>query len=97
MSKQPIVMHGRLRGLERAIRSPGVEGRFGRLFQLRPATFGRTDAENEDNLRSLAKKMVSGFDKPKDGPDEEESGIPALYTYLGQFVDHDLTFDPTSS
>ena len=22
--------------------------------------------------------------------------IPAAYTYLGQFVDHDLTFDPTS-
>jgi len=25
------------------------------------------------------------------------SGIPALYTYLGQFIDHDLTFDPASS
>src|SRR5205807_10087926 len=37
------------------------------------------------------------FDPPKDGTDEEESGIPALYTYLGQFIDHDLTFDPTSS
>src|SRR5262249_34706519 len=36
-------------------------------------------------------------DAPKDGKDEEESGIPALYTYLGQFIDHDLTFDPASS
>src|SRR5262249_44118987 len=34
---------------------------------------------------------------PKDGKDEEESGIPALYTYLGQFIDHDITFDPSSS
>jgi hypothetical protein len=34
---------------------------------------------------------------PKDGPDEEEGGIPALYTYLGQFIDHDITFDPASS
>ena len=28
---------------------------------------------------------------PQDGP------IPAGYTYLGQFIDHDLTFDPVSS
>lgn len=41
--------------------------------------------------------MSSDFDPPKDGKDEEESGIPALYTYLGQFVDHDITFDPASS
>ena len=36
-------------------------------------------------------------DPPKDGKDDEESGIPALYTYFGQFVDHDITFDPASS
>ena len=41
--------------------------------------------------------LVSTKDDPKDGPDAEESGIPALYTYLGQFVDHDITFDPASS
>jgi len=29
--------------------------------------------------------------------DEENLGIPAGYTYLGQFIDHDITFDPTSS
>src|SRR5437763_5943973 len=34
---------------------------------------------------------------PKDGPDGEESGIPAAYTYFGQFIDHDITFDPASS
>jgi hypothetical protein len=34
---------------------------------------------------------------PKDGPDSEESAIPAAYTYFGQFIDHDLTFDPASS
>lgn len=28
---------------------------------------------------------------------EENSGIPAGYTYFGQFVDHDLTFDPAST
>jgi hypothetical protein len=64
---------------------------------LPPAEFGANDAETEANLKLLAKAMVSTFDAPKDGPDAEESGIPALYTYLGQFVDHDLTFDPASS
>ncbi|GAB3517820.1 peroxidase family protein [Emticicia fontis] len=29
--------------------------------------------------------------------DEENLGIDAGYTYLGQFIDHDLTFDPASS
>jgi len=29
--------------------------------------------------------MSAEFDAPKDGKDDEESGIPALYTYLGQF------------
>ena len=29
--------------------------------------------------------------------EEENSGIDAGYTYFGQFIDHDLTFDPASS
>ncbi len=41
--------------------------------------------------------MSASFDAPFDGLDPEESGIPALYTYLGQFIDHDITFDPASS
>lgn len=36
------------------------------------------------------------MDIPIDTPDPEESGIPALYTYFGQFIDHDITFDPVS-
>jgi len=45
----------------------------------------------------LAAKMTADPDPAKDGPDPEESGIPSAYTYLGQFIDHDLTFDPASS
>lgn len=30
-------------------------------------------------------------------PDDENPTIPAGYTYLGQFIDHDTTFDPASS
>ena len=84
------------RGLN-ATRSPLSQGRFGRMFRkLTPAKFGPNDADNVANLSALADKMVADFDGPKDGPDAEESGIPALYTYFGQFIDHDITFDPVS-
>jgi len=77
---------------------PQFEGRFGRLFPDLPhAKFGADDDENVKNLGHLGAKMSAGFDPPKDGKDEEESGIPALYTYLGQFIDHDITFDPAST
>jgi hypothetical protein len=79
-------------------KGPQFEGRFGRLFPDLPhATFGADDDENVKNLAHLGKAMSAGFDPPKDGKDEEESGIPALYTYLGQFIDHDITFDPAST
>lgn len=85
------------RGLN-ATRSPLSQGRFGRMFrQLSPAKFGANDADNVGNLSALADRMIGSFDAPKNGPDAEESGIPALYTYFGQFIDHDITFDPVSS
>src|SRR5437588_2464819 len=87
-----------LRGLMSTKTSPLFQGFFGRMFRfLHPATFGKTEDENIANLSALSTAMSADFDPPKDGTDEEESGIPALYTYLGQFIDHDLTFDPSSS
>jgi hypothetical protein len=87
-----------VRGLMAAKNSPLFQGVFGRMFRSLPhATFGKTDAENEANLKLLGAAMSADFDAPKDGKDDEESGIPALYTYFGQFIDHDLTFDPASS
>src|SRR5580704_18568059 len=87
-----------IRGLMSTKNSPLFQGRFGRLFRSLPAAqFGKNQAENEANLALLGQQMSAGFDAPKDGKDDEESGIPALYTYFGQFIDHDLTFDPASS
>src|ERR1700680_1120724 len=87
-----------IRGLMATKHSPLFQGRFGRLFRsLSPAKFGATDADNLTNLAALGAKMSATFDPPTDGKDPEESGIPALYTYLGQFLDHDITFDPASS
>src|SRR5438552_11265277 len=88
-----------LRGLMSSGRSASFNGRFGRMFRsLPPAHFGGGDAESIANLQALGAAMSPTLDDPpKDGPDDEESGIPALYTYLGQFIDHDITFDPASS
>ena len=74
------------------------QGRFGRMFRSLPAAkYGKNDDESKANLKLLGAKMTSDFDAPKDSTDDEESGIPALYTYFGQFIDHDLTFDPMST
>jgi hypothetical protein len=91
--------HGSLpRGLASTVQSPLAQGRFGRMFRhLPPAKYGADDAESLKNLGVLGESMVGlPPDDPSDGFDPEESGIPALYTYFGQFVDHDLTFDPVS-
>jgi hypothetical protein len=69
-------------------------GRFTKLFKRPdPAEFDQADLER------LARRMTSQQDRsptPEGERDPEEGTIPAAYTYLGQFVDHDLTFDPTS-
>jgi Animal haem peroxidase len=91
--------HGKpLRGLMSTAKSPSFQGRFGRMFRSLPAaTYGATDAQSRAALMTLGAAMTSSFDAPKDGFDGEESGIPALYTYFGQFIDHDITFDPMTT
>ena len=69
-------------------------GRYTKLFPRLPvAMFDQTD------LELLARAMTASPEIPgqeaKDDP-EENRAIPAAYTYLGQFVDHDITFDPVS-
>ena len=96
---KPIRPHGsRIRGANLSRSSLLFEGQFGRIFRaLPPADFGDNDAASLDALGKLAAAMTSEKDDPKDGPDAEESGIPSAFTYFGQFIDHDLTFDPASS
>lgn len=79
------------RGLLHTPRERSYDGRFGRLFQALtddPA-FDPENDEDKQILVSIAEAMRSG--EPEDNP-----AIPSGYTYLGQFVDHDITFDPTS-
>jgi hypothetical protein len=65
---------------------------FTNLFPLRSSPYP------VDKLLALAASMKGGVDTVKDGADPEENlWVPAGYTYFGQFIDHDLTFDSTSS
>jgi Animal haem peroxidase len=86
-----------VRGLMATNRSPRFEGRFGRMFRSLHPAFPQADPAVTSQLAALGEAMSADFDPPKDGKDDEESGIPALYTYFGQFIDHDITFDPASS
>src|SRR2546427_12195382 len=88
--------HGEIRGLEAQGRSDQFEGRFGRMFRtLPPAQF------DAGVLHDLAAAMTAEFEATPtpetEADNEENTGISAGYTYLGQFIDHDLTFDPASS
>lgn len=67
------------------------EQNFSRLRAPRNASY------DLQKLSTLATQMEAE-DELHDGPDGEENlYVPAGYTYFGQFVDHDLTFDTTSS
>jgi hypothetical protein len=69
--------------------------RFGRLFEDYPVV-----SHQDEHLRLLARTMLAPAepDKPLGVEDEDENtSIPAGYTYLGQFIDHDITFDPVSN
>ena len=92
----PGMHHGALeRGLQALSKSPQFEGRFGRMFRTLPA------AEFEDtDLAKLANAMIAEVEaevtSENEIDDEENFGLPAGYTYFGQFIDHDITFDPAS-
>ena len=87
-----VTQHGAAdpRGLDAVPRSTLFEGRFGRMFRNLPAP-----RHERETLVALGKALSeprgqepnAALDNPK---------IPSAYTYLGQFVDHDITFDPVS-
>jgi hypothetical protein len=83
-------MHGATepRGLDGVPRSALFEGRFGRMFRTLP--FFPND---RNALIELGQKMP----EERHGTEEADNPkIPAAFTYFGQFVDHDITFDPMS-
>lgn len=105
--------HGRHANLEiTAPKSPFYQGPFGRLFRNLPAwTPAGITTSLEEHLLAISKNEMIEDPDPTVTPTDIASDpariqqlenqfgsqIPAAYTYFGQFVDHDITFDPASS
>lgn len=69
--------------------------RFGRLF-------GRARALSDDDAKYLKARLTElgqGMNPPSSSapPAKVESDIPSGYTYLGQFIAHEITFDSTGN
>jgi hypothetical protein len=81
-------------------------GKFGRLFPtLPPFADDRPRVREVLNEIGRAGGIMDPGDQPNDpkksidepGPNLDNPELSAGFTFLGQFLDHDLTFDPTSS
>lgn len=68
-------------------------GKFGRMFPKIPPFTPPTQS-----LEELGRAMILAEqdDNTPDDPAGDNPAIPAGYTYLGQFIDHDITFDTAS-
>jgi Animal haem peroxidase len=88
------VHHGMLdmRGIDAPRSRYHEQGRFGRLFPNLPPLPGHVDSLRE------AMREVGKADGIMDGgnTNPDNADIFAGFTFLGQFIDHDITFDPTS-
>jgi len=86
-----------------------ARGRFGRLFPGLPA-FAPDNEKVREALLQLGARgglMDANDPRPAGQPplptppppnvNEDNATISAGFTFFGQFIDHDLTFDPTSS
>jgi hypothetical protein len=94
--------HGRSeRGLDAVAYQPEGFGRFGRMFpELARARFGDTLPQEQAIMNAIAETMIKKEDPgaliTEDEPADENPQTKAGYTYFGQFIDHDITFDPAS-
>jgi Animal haem peroxidase len=80
---------------EAALRALAGDGKKQEGMTAEPET-----AESNPRLPKAPREDVNDQGKKRNNrlhDDEENSGIDSGYTYLGQFIDHDITFDPASS
>ena len=84
-------MHGlQLRGMYLTSKDRLAEGRFGTMFK-RLSAFSPPDQLLED----LARTMVEDQAVPDDSHLNTSPRLFAGFTFIGQFIDHDITFDNT--
>ena len=85
------VVHGaELRGMYLTKKNRLAEGRFGTMFKQLPA-FSPPDTL----LDGLARTMVEDQTIPDDENLNTSPRLFAGFTFVGQFIDHDITFDNT--
>ncbi len=95
------MMHGEthLRGMHPPQSQFHNRGRFGRLFPSLSA-FAPDTPKVREALFELGKKggLMDANDAPPPAPSNnpDNETVSAGFTFFGQFVDHDLSFDPTS-
>jgi hypothetical protein len=84
-------LHGvQLRGMYLTSKDRLAEGRFGTMFKRLPAF-----APRDDLLEGLARTMVEDQTVPDDQHLSTSPRLFAGFTFIGQFIDHDITFDNT--
>jgi hypothetical protein len=87
----PDGLHGvPLRGMYLTSKNRLAEGRFGAMFKKLPAF-----APRDDLLDGLARTMVEDQTVPDDEHLNSSPRLFAGFTFIGQFIDHDITFDNT--
>ena len=76
-------------------RSSFYDSPFGRMFsKIEP---WEPDSDIESEVRAAFETYAQAHMIDDGDPTGDNPEIPAGYTYFGQFVDHDITFDPTTS
>src|SRR5215211_6063079 len=84
-------LHGvELRGMYLTSKNRLAEGRFGTMFKQLPAF-----APGDELLTNLAKTMVEDQTVPDGNHLNTSPVLFAGFTFIGQFIDHDITFDTT--
>jgi Animal haem peroxidase len=84
-------LHGaQLRGMFLTSKDRLAEGRFGLMFKRLPAF-----APPDDLLTGLANTMVEDQTVPDDQHLNTSPRLFAGFTFIGQFIDHDITLDTT--
>ena len=86
-----------------------AQGRFGRLFPTLPPFAADTELVRDalaelgaqggpmDAADDLSDPVTLITDPAKNANNPNNPTITAGFTFLGQFLDHDMSFDPTSS
>jgi hypothetical protein len=98
----PTPPHGaELRGMDLATQSPTTEGRFGFMFKNQPPHPASDTLLKDLGLIMEEQPVISTVPPVANKDDNDrfnENPNPALtsgFTFVGQFVDHDITFDTT--